>query len=124
MLNARSVRFEESSVSIDRSSLPLLDEVANALQPCLGSIIAITGHTDRSGPEAENLSISRQRAFAVRRALTARGIPADALRANGVGSQSPVDGLAPGDPANRRIEFSVVATVPLVPTPVDTPSAR
>ena len=33
-------------------------------------------------------------------------------------------GVDPADPANRRIEFSVIATEPLAPTPVDTPGAR
>ena len=64
------------------------------------------------------------RARAVREALVRRGIPRDGLRANGIGSQQPVDGLAPTDPANRRIEFSVIRTEPLRPTPVDTPGAR
>ena len=34
------------------------------------------------------------------------------------------EGLDAADPANRRIEFRVVSTQPLKPTPVDTPSAR
>jgi OOP family OmpA-OmpF porin len=35
-----------------------------------------------------------------------------------------VDGLDPADPANRRIEFSVLVKPRLVPTPIDTPAAR
>ena len=41
-----------------------------------------------------------------------------------IGSSQPVAGLAPSDPANRRIEFSVIRTEPLRPTPVDTPEAK
>lgn len=124
LLRARTIRFEESSSSMDGPSRELLDEVATALRPCLGSIIAVTGHTDSSGPEPGNLALSRERASAVRDALVRRGIPRDGLRARGVGSQTPVDGLDPADPANRRIEFSVIATEPLVPTPIDTPGPR
>lgn len=124
LLQARTVRFEESSSAIDRSSTELLDEVAAALRPCLGSIIAITGHTDSSGPEPGNLALSRSRALAVKNALISRGIPKDGLRASGMGSRVSVEGLLPTDPANRRIEFSVIATVPLAPTPVDTPGPR
>lgn len=124
LLRARSIRFEESRATIDRASRALLDEVATALRPCLGSIIAITGHTDSSGPEAGNLALSQERAEAVEVALVARGIPSDGLRAVGLGSREPVEGLAPADPANRRIDFSVIATEPLKPTPVDTPGAR
>ena len=124
LLRARSIRFEESSARIDRNSLILLDEVADALAPCLGAIIAISGHTDSSGPEPGNLELSRERALAVRDALIARDIPRDGLRYAGYGSQEPVEGLDPTDPANRRIEFSVISTQPVVPTPVDTPGPR
>ena len=124
LLRARTIRFEESSARIDRASGELVDEVAAALRPCLGSIIAITGHTDSSGPEAGNLALSRERAEAVRDALVARGIPADGLRSRGLGSRDPVEGLPPTDPANRRIEFSVIATRPIKPTAVDTPGPR
>ncbi|MXO59431.1 OmpA family protein [Altererythrobacter salegens] len=124
LLNARTIRFEESSTRIDAASRELVDEVATALRPCLGSIIAITGHTDSSGPEPGNITLSRERAEAVRDALISRGIPADGLRVRGMGSRNPVEGLAPTDPANRRIEFSVIATVPIKPTPVDTPGPR
>ena len=124
LLRARTIRFEESSARIDRASRALVDEVAAALRPCVGSIIAVTGHTDSSGPEPGNLALSRQRAEAVRDALIARGIPDDGLRARGLGSRYPVPSLPPADPANRRIEFAVIATVPIKPTPVDTPGPR
>ena len=124
LLRARTIRFEESSSTIDAASGELIDEVAAALRPCLGSIIAITGHTDASGTVAGNLALSQERAAAVEQALIGRGIPADGLRTRGLGSSEPVAGLAPEDPANRRIEFSVIATEPLQPTPVDTPGPR
>lgn len=124
LLAARTIRFEESSATISSGSNELIDEVAAALRPCLGSIIAVTGHTDTSGPEPGNLQLSRTRADAIVRALRERGIPADGLRASGVGSQVPVEGLDPADPANRRIEFSVIQTQPIRPTPVDTPEPR
>ena len=124
LLRARTIRFEEGSARIDAVSGELVDEVAGALRPCLGSIIAITGHTDASGPEAGNLALSRERAEAVEAALVRRGIPADGLRSRGRGSRTPVEGLEPTDPANRRIEFAVLATQPIRPTPVDTPGPR
>ncbi|MXO90829.1 OmpA family protein [Pontixanthobacter aquaemixtae] len=124
LLRARTIRFEESSSAMDAASKELLNEVEAALRPCLGSIIAIVGHTDNSGPEPGNLALSRERATAVRDALVRRGIPRDGLRAIGVGSSKPVAGLDKADPANRRIEFSVIAKQPLVPTPIDTPGPR
>ena len=124
LLNARTIRFEESSARIDASSRSLVSEVAAALQPCLGAIIGITGHTDSSGSEVANLALSRERAEAVRAALMMQGIPADGLRVEGRGSSEPVEGLDPTDPANRRIDFTVLETEPVSPTPIDTPGPR
>ncbi|MEP3051032.1 MAG: OmpA family protein [Erythrobacter sp.] len=124
LLTARTIRFEESSSAILASSDALIDEVAAALRPCLGSLIAITGHTDASGPEPDNMELSRERAQAVHEALVSRGIPADGMRADGVGSSQPLEGFAAEDPVNRRIEFSVVSTQRLLPTPIDTPGPR
>ena len=124
LLDTRTIRFQGGSAAIDPASDRLVDEVAAALRPCLGSIIAITGHTDNSGAEPANLALSLSRAEAVRSSLIGRGIPADGLRAKGLGSSQPVEGLDPGDPANRRIEFSVIASVPVHPTPVDVPGPR
>ncbi|QKG72462.1 OmpA family protein [Erythrobacter mangrovi] len=124
LLRSRSIRFEEGSSRMLPASQLLLDEVAASLRPCLGAIISITGHTDSSGAEPGNIALSMQRARAVREALVRRGIPRDGLRARGVGSAKPVEGLTPDDPANRRIEFAVIRTEPPVPTPVDTPGAR
>lgn len=123
LLRTRTFRFEESSVRIAASSQELIGEVAVTLRPCIGSVIAIVGHTDSSGNEAGNRALSRDRAEAVRQALIMRGIPGDGLRAIGKGSSEPVEGLEPDDPANRRIEFSVIETAPVRPTPVDTPGA-
>ena len=124
LLQTRTIRFEEGSSDLTEASDILIDEVAEALRPCLGSLIAVTGHTDNSGAEPANLALSLERAQAVRKALVERGIPSVGLRARGVGSSEPVPGLQPEDPANRRIEFSVLMTEPLLPTPVDTPGPR
>lgn len=123
ILKSRSIRFADASAAIDPASETLLDEVGTALRPCVGAIIAVIGHTDARGLEAANVALSGQRAAAVRDALLRRGIPSDGLRAKGIGSEQPLPGLDPADPANRRIEFSVIAPVSLRPTPVDTPGA-
>lgn len=123
ILEARSIRFAEGSAALEPASEAVLDEIAAALRPCRGSIIAVIGHTDAAGDASANLTLSLDRARAVREALIARGIERAALRARGEGAYRPREGLAPADPANRRIEFTVIFAAPLEPTPVDTPGA-
>ena len=124
LLRTRTIRFEEASTALVPASRMLLDEVAQALEPCAGAIIAITGHTDKSGNENDNVALSMDRARVVREALVRRGIPRESLRARGMGSAEPAERLTAEDPANRRIEFSVIRMEPLTPTPVDTPGPR
>lgn len=123
ILKTRTIRFAEGRATLDPASVTLLDEVAAALRPCRGSIIAVTGHTDAQGAEEANIALSLERARTVREALVRRGIDRADLRARGLGSAQPVAGLEPDDPANRRIEFSVVSPVSLKPTLIDTPGA-
>lgn len=124
ILGARTIRFEESSAELAVGGTDLLDEVAAALRPCFGAKIAITGHTDGSGDEPANKVLSLERATMVKRALVARGIPEANLQTMGLGSSMPVAGLDPSDPANRRIEFKVVARLQVKPNPIDTPGPR
>ena len=124
LLRTRTIRFQEASAALLPASRILLEEVAEALRPCSGAIIAIIGHTDKSGEESVNVALSMDRARVVREALVSRGIPRSSLRARGVGSSEPMERLTPEDPANRRIEFSVIRLEPLTPTPVDTPGPR
>lgn len=121
ILKTRSIRFAEASARIDADSGELLDEVAGALRPCVGGIVAIEGHTDARGDEAANVELSLERARAVREALVARGLSRSDLRARGLGSARPLPGLTADDPANRRIEFSVISPAPLKATLVDQP---
>ncbi|MEO1920855.1 MAG: OmpA family protein [Sphingomonadales bacterium CG12_big_fil_rev_8_21_14_0_65_65_10] len=123
ILKTRTIRFAEASARLDPTSAALLDEVADALKPCIGSRIAIIGHTNDSGDAAVNLALSERRADRVRLALARRGIPAVEFVVEGKGSEEPVEGLDPTDPANRRIEFELLQKAPLVPTAVDTPGA-
>lgn len=121
ILKSRSIRFREGKAVLDPASDELLFEVAKALRPCTGSVIAIVGHTDAAGNEAANVALSSQRAAAVRDALVRRGLPQRSLRAKGVGAAEPIEGLEPADPANRRIEFSLIVPASVRPTPIDTP---
>ena len=71
--------------------------------------LRIEGHTDSQGDAAANLSLSRQRAEAVRQALVDAGIAPVRLKAIGLGQTVPVadNGSAEGRARNRRVELTV-----------------
>jgi outer membrane protein OmpA-like peptidoglycan-associated protein len=71
--------------------------------------VLVIGHTDTVGSDALNDPLSRQRAEVVRRALIARGVPAQDIAVVGRGKREPA--VATGDnvaePRNRRVEILV-----------------
>ncbi len=69
--------------------------------------ISASGHADRSGSEEYNMTLSVERADAVRQALIAGGTPAQAITTAGRGEAEPAvptpDGVR--EDANRRVEI-------------------
>lgn len=109
LLKEARIEFDSSSAVIDASSNDLLDAVAAAVKKCPGTL-RIGGHTDSTGPDDENETLSRNRALAVRNALVARGVDHQRLIAEGYGAAQPVSSntTPEGRARNRRIEIRVV----------------
>ena len=71
----------------------------------------IVGHTDNEGDEENNRALSQARADTVMHYLIGRGVEAERLSAEGVGSDQPVEDNATqfGRARNRRVEFRLGA---------------
>jgi len=87
-----------------------LDTIAAiAMNAKEGEVIRIraTGHADRSGTEAYNENLSRERAEAVQKALLSLGIPMDRIVIDWRGENDPVIDTADGvrELQNRRVEI-------------------
>jgi outer membrane protein OmpA-like peptidoglycan-associated protein len=110
-LNLSIINFETGSAAISPESRDLLAKVAATMKQLPpGSVIEISGHTDSTGDPAANLTLSQQRADAVRDTLIAMGMPAETLKAKGYGDTEPVasNDTPEGRFQNRRISYSVV----------------
>ena len=105
------VQFRTGSTEIDRSSDPLLDQIAQALDanPQVKKI-RIEGHTDNVGDPKLNQKLSEERAESVKKALTKRGVDEDRLQTRGFGEIKPIaPNKSPGGrQKNRRVEFVIV----------------
>ncbi|MCH7501747.1 MAG: OmpA family protein [Proteobacteria bacterium] len=101
------VGFRQSSVEIRTSSYAVLDRLVDFTHDCRDSTIAITGHSDATGNDAFNTSLSLARAQAVENYLVRAGVEPGHLSAAGAGSSVPIaDNSTPrGRSLNRRIEF-------------------
>jgi OmpA-OmpF porin, OOP family len=110
-LNVSIINFDTGSAAISPASRDLLAKAAPQMKQLpSGTVIEIGGHTDSTGDPAANLSLSQQRAEAVRITLIDLGVPADMLKAKGYGDTQPVasNDTAEGRLQNRRISYAVV----------------
>jgi outer membrane protein OmpA-like peptidoglycan-associated protein len=104
----RGIQFDTGSAEIRPESTPALQDVARMLEAHPNLRVAIEGHTDATGSESANRSLSQQRAEAVQQYLTAEaGIAPSRLRAIGKGESNPVasNDTAEGRQSNRRVEL-------------------
>jgi outer membrane protein OmpA-like peptidoglycan-associated protein len=87
-----------------------LDQVAKALKD-QGEIkpMVVEGYTDSVGTDSSNLTLSKNRAEAVRAYLVSKGIPSDKITSVGKGKANPVasNDTADGRANNRRVELVI-----------------
>jgi outer membrane protein OmpA-like peptidoglycan-associated protein len=105
------VEFDVDRATIKKVSDKLLDEVAGVLRDHPEILkIEVQGHTDSRGAPAHNKILSGQRADAVRKALTKRGIAAARLTSKGFGQDKPIADNATdaGRQKNRRVQFIIL----------------
>lgn len=103
----RTINFRSGSAYMGEDSLALIGELADKLSACEGTNVAVGGHTDATGSDEVNQTLSKARADAVAAALAEKGVDASRVTATGYGSSQP---KVPGDGANaenRRIEFTL-----------------
>ena len=102
------IYFEFNQATLNPQSEPTLREMAAMLARHPDWRLAIEGHTDWIGTDADNLDLSRRRAAAVREALVSRhGVVASRLSTSGYGESRPVESneTAEGRARNRRVEL-------------------
>ncbi|MGE5315912.1 MAG: OmpA family protein [Acidobacteriota bacterium] len=105
----RGVNFELGKATLTKDSDTTLMAAYKALEANPDVNVEISGHTDNTGSQKLNQSLSLKRAQAVKNWLVRHGIPSRRLRTVGKGSAEPVaDNSTPeGRAENRRIEFYV-----------------
>lgn len=102
------IYFNFNSATLRPESDPSLREIATALQRHPDWKLDVSGHTDNIGGDNSNLTLSRQRAAAVKAALMSRfHIDAQRLATSGYGAARPQDTNATleGRARNRRVEL-------------------
>jgi outer membrane protein OmpA-like peptidoglycan-associated protein len=101
------ITFDTGKATILPASEQVLGEIAKLLQNSPDLKLRVEGHTDNQGTAASNQVLSERRAKAVVAWLTAHGIDASRLTAQGFGQTKPVadNSTDEGRAKNRRVEL-------------------
>lgn len=105
--------FQSGKAALTDPAAPALQDLAGWLKAHPDRRVILVGHTDASGSLAANVTLSRQRAAAVRQVLIDRyGIPAAQVSAEGVGPLAPraSNETDTGRAQNRRVEAVLAPT--------------
>lgn len=102
------IPFGFNSTAIPGTSNHQLDSIAEGIKLSgANTKVLIEGHTDAVGSDRYNVTLSHNRADAVRRYLVAKHqIPAANLKSVGLGKSTPLNLRDPFAAENRRVEFS------------------
>ena len=105
-----NLQFETARADIKPASLPTLNNLVEIMKRKQALHIEIAGHTDSDGDEQANLTLSQQRADAVKNYLVKQGIPSNRIQTRGYGETKPIaDNTTPqGKAENRRTEIRIL----------------
>ena len=87
-----------------------LDEIAETLRAYPSTLIDVYGHTDSTGTDAYNQTLSERRAQSVANYLIAQGVSPTRIATRGFGESQPIatNDTEEGRAANRRVELRIV----------------
>jgi outer membrane protein OmpA-like peptidoglycan-associated protein len=110
LVKSGKILFAEGSSQLSAAALPTLDDLAQQIRRlCDYKTIVIEGHADDVESKAKSQQLSEDRANAVVKHLTEKGVDPAKLKAIGFGATRPIasNAVAWGREQNRRIEVRI-----------------
>lgn len=107
--NLANVQFEFNSFVLKTASLPILDKAVTEMKKAPDTKFILNGHSSAEGSESHNLSLSVDRANAVKSYFVNAGMNAANFKIVGHGDKNPISSNATeaGRMLNRRTEIQV-----------------
>lgn len=104
------LNFDSATVNLTPGSKATVDDLVTILRACPNAQVQLVGHTDNTGDPAANMTLSQNRATAVKDMLVTDGISADRITTAGFGQDKPIasNDTDDGRARNRRTELIVV----------------
>ena len=107
---AKTILFDTGKATIKFQSAEVLNQIINVLKKFPKSRFRIEGYTDSTGKKAKNITLSQNRADAVKIYLIQGGIASDRLESIGYGPEKPIasNKTRKGRELNRRVEINLI----------------
>lgn len=105
-----NVTFATNSSDLSPAFFDVLNSVGKVLGEFNKTVVEVAGHTDSTGTDSYNQSLSERRANSVASYLKGQGVNPQRVISVGMGEAYPVadNGTASGKQANRRVEITMV----------------
>ncbi len=110
VIRMRGIKFPVGQATLVPDNYALLSKVQRAIKTFGQSNVTIEGHTDSTGSAEMNLTLSKQRADAVKAYLVAnRTLPSSRIKSIGYGPERPLatNNTLEGRATNRRIDVLI-----------------
>ena len=110
VISLSDILFDVNRATLKPGAESNVRRIAAILQQYPDRQIAVEGHTDATGSDAYNQTLSEDRAASVRASLVAGGVPAGQITSRGFGKTQPVatNDTPAGRQQNRRVEIIVL----------------
>jgi outer membrane protein OmpA-like peptidoglycan-associated protein len=106
------ILFDVNSSTLRSAAQQNLTDLVRSLEEYEGTDVLVVGHTDSTGEDSYNQSLSERRSDAARNFLVGAGLDADRVSAMGRGEMEPIDSndTEAGRQENRRVEVAIFAS--------------
>jgi len=109
-INLNNIFFDFNKAVLKPDSYAELNRMVELMKERATMTVMISGHTDSTGPDTFNLTLSKWRANAVTKYLVDKGIDAGRITTTYFGETRPIETNATkeGRRKNRRVEFKII----------------
>jgi outer membrane protein OmpA-like peptidoglycan-associated protein len=110
VLTLGEVLFATGKSDLSEKAIQSVEKLAEFLLKYTNRNVLIEGHTDSTGSDQLNMTLSQKRADAVKAALTAKGVSEGRITTRGYGKKYPVgsNDTPGGRSQNRRVEVLIL----------------